>query len=139
MDAPITPDPIERQDIRLSPIEGWNPNIIAQILAVVRQATTSTPCNAVPFVATAKDDDDLKPSINTTRILQRAERDLAASEKQVEERSRLEKQPNAATEIQHRISAADARLIAAVQRLLALGTRPEVIVEKLAAVLSGER
>jgi hypothetical protein len=122
---PLSPtDPVDHQDVQFSAAEGWKPDVIAQILEVLQKAMSSTPNAVVPFSPATEDYP--KPSINTSRILHRAEQDLIASEKLVEERIRLAEQPNSADEIQRRILAADARLVAAIRRLIALGTSPNL-------------
>ncbi|MBN9122266.1 MAG: hypothetical protein J0I06_24520 [Planctomycetes bacterium] len=138
MDPLSLPDPAEREDVRLRPLDGWNQAVFDQILVVVQQALTQAPPpSEVPFVEPP--DDAPKPAINITRVLHRAEQDLAASEKLVKERARVAEQPDAEARVRQWITTADAKLVAAVQRLLALGARPEVVAEVVAGVLAGER
>jgi hypothetical protein len=156
------PELYEREDIRLRPVDGWNQDVFEQLLAVVQRALTEAPPPAeVPFVEPP--DDAPKPTINITRILHRAEQDLAASAERVEERARvaeqrgpeakirddaadrrpqlvcpLAEQPDPEAKIREWIATADAKLVAAVRRLLALGARPEVVAEVVAGMLTGK-
>lgn len=128
--------PEEREELRLRPLAGWNSPVADELLGVVQAALADAPvAEDVPLVPANEDD---KPSINVTRVLQRAEQDLAASEERVEERKKIEAQPDGEVRVRELIVIADARLIAAVRKLVQLGVRPEVLVEVMEGVLARE-